>query len=133
PVPETRHRAAAADAPDVRPPGEAVDPAALRHIADDDRSPTPDLDDAARRSVFGREVSLLVVSASIASFMYCLREQKRRTQRLVELNHRRLARRLLQQVQERLRAVVRLHWASGDTDDRNAGARPPAPAQIIGQ
>src|SRR3954452_11846610 len=63
-VGEAGHRAADADAPDVRAPTDAVDPTALGDVALHDRSPAPELHDALRRPVLRREVALLVVAGA---------------------------------------------------------------------
>ena len=51
------HRAADADAADVRAAADAAHPAALGHVAIDDRAPAPDLHLHLRRVVVGREVA----------------------------------------------------------------------------
>src|SRR3954451_2269908 len=83
-VRETRHRAADADAADVRAAADAVDPSALRHVALDDGTPAAQLDDALRRAVLRREVALLVVARAVAAFVDGGPEQPGRAQRLVE-------------------------------------------------
>src|SRR3954471_755852 len=64
-VREAGHRAADADSADVRAATNAVDPAALRHVAFHDRAPTAELHNAFRRPVLGREITLLVVTGSV--------------------------------------------------------------------
>src|ERR1700712_3548513 len=61
-VGEARHRAPDADAAHVRAAADAVDPAALRHVALDDRTPASELHDAFRRAVLSREITLLVIA-----------------------------------------------------------------------
>src|SRR3954465_9863537 len=64
-VREARHGAADADPADVRAAADAVDPAALRHVALDDRTPAAQLDQALRGAVLGGELALLVVAAAV--------------------------------------------------------------------
>src|SRR5689334_13018425 len=56
-VRETGHRAADADATDVRAAADTVDPAPFRHVALDDRAPTTKLHNAFRRAVLGSEIA----------------------------------------------------------------------------
>src|SRR4051812_36852349 len=77
-VGEARHRAADADAADVRAAADAVHPAALGHVAVDDRPPAADLHQALGRVVVLREVTLLVVAGAIAALVDGLAEQPRR-------------------------------------------------------
>ncbi len=58
---------------------------------------------------------LLVVAAAIASLVHRLAEQPGRPQRVVQRNHRRAAGRHVQQVEQRLRQVVRLRRDSPGT------------------
>ena len=82
-VGKARHRAADADAADVRAAADARHPAALADVALHDRAPASQLDDAERRAVFVGELRLLVVAAAVAAFVHRLPEQPRRPQRLV--------------------------------------------------
>src|SRR5262245_22886496 len=61
-VREAGHRTGDADAADVGTTADAVDPAALGHVAFDHRSPAAELDQAVRRPVLARELALLVVA-----------------------------------------------------------------------
>src|ERR1700757_4533655 len=60
-VREAGHRAADADAADVRAAAHAVDPAPLGHVALDHGTPAAQLDQALRRAVLGGEVTFFVV------------------------------------------------------------------------
>src|SRR4030081_2655391 len=87
-VRETGHRAADADAADIRAATYPVHPASLRHVAVDDRTPAPDLDEALRRVVVLGEVGLLVVARAVAALVHGLAEQPLRSELLVERDHR---------------------------------------------
>src|SRR6478609_6690321 len=69
-VREAGHRAADADAADVRAAADAVDPPALGHVALHDRSPASELHQALGGSVFDREVALLVVARPVAALVH---------------------------------------------------------------
>ena len=58
------------------------------------------------------EVALLVVAGAVAALVHRLAEQPGRPQLLVERNHRRQPGRLVEQVEQRLHEVVRLHRAA---------------------
>src|SRR5581483_2015025 len=69
-VGESRHRARDADAAHVRAAADAVDPAALGHIALDHRPPAAELDQATRLAVFPGELALLVVAGPVAALVH---------------------------------------------------------------
>src|ERR1043165_3655296 len=73
-VREAGHRAADADAADVRAAADPGHPAALGHVAVDDRAPAADLHQALGRVVVGGEVALLVVAGAVAALMDGLAE-----------------------------------------------------------
>src|SRR3954462_5342635 len=87
-VREAGHRAADADAADVRAPADAVDPAALRHVALHDRAPATELDDALGRAVLRGEVALLVVAGAVAALVHRAAEQPGGPQGVVQRDHR---------------------------------------------
>src|SRR5262249_56969816 len=120
-VGEAGHGAGDADAADVRAAADAVDPAALGHVALDHRSPAAQLDQAAWRAVLAGEHALLVVAGPVAALVHGGLEQPARPESFVERDHRRLPGDLVQQVQDGLRQVVRVDGAAGDADDRQAG------------
>src|SRR5262249_37715748 len=66
-VGEARHRAADADAADVRAAPDAGHPAPLGDVAVDHRPPAADLHEALRRVVVLGEVALLVVARAVAA------------------------------------------------------------------
>src|SRR5215471_2139270 len=76
-VGEPRHRARDADPADVRAPADAVDPAALGHVALHDRPPAAQLDQALGRAVLGGELTLLVVAGPVAALVHGGAEQPR--------------------------------------------------------
>ena len=132
-VGEAGHRAGHADAAHVRAAAVAVDPAADRDVALDDRALAAELDQAAGVvAVLGREVALLGEAGAVAALAHGPPEQPLRPQRLVELRHRRQAGEVQRQVQQHLGHVVRLRRAAGDVDDRQAGRRLPVPAEVVG-
>src|SRR3954451_10186073 len=69
-VREAGHGAADADAADVGAAAHAVHPAALGHVAVDDRPPAADLHLALRRVVVAGEVALLVVGGAVAALVH---------------------------------------------------------------
>src|SRR6185312_1957403 len=71
---ESWHRAADANAADIRAAANASHPTPLRYVAVDHWPPAADFDQALRRTVFMREIALLVITSAIASFMHCLPE-----------------------------------------------------------
>src|SRR5579862_5146198 len=131
-VGEPGHRAGDADAADVRAPPYAVDPASLGHVALDYGAPAAQLDQALLRAVLAGEVALLVVPGPVAALVHGGLEQPPRPERLVERDHRRLPRDLVEQVQDRLGQVVRVDRAAGHADDREPGLGLPVPAQVVG-
>ena len=64
------------------------------------------------------EVALLVVAGAVAALVHGRAEQPLRPQRVVERDHRRLAGRLVQQVEDRLGQVVGVRRAARDAHDR---------------
>src|SRR5580692_6483443 len=68
-VREARHRAADANSADVWTSADSAHPTAFGYVTLDDGAPTPELDQTRRRVVFGCELSLLVVSGAVASFV----------------------------------------------------------------
>src|ERR1700726_4636773 len=71
-VREPRHRAADANPTDIRATANAGHPAAFRHVAVHNRSPASDFHQAFRRTVFAREIALLIVTGAVTTFMHCL-------------------------------------------------------------
>src|SRR6516225_3195718 len=130
-VREAGHRARDADAADVGAAADAIDPAALGHVALDHRPPAAELDQAAGRAVLAGELALLVVAGAVAALMHGGLEQPARAQRLVQRDHRRLPGYLVQQVQDGLGQVVRVDRAAGDADDRQSGLGLPVPAEVV--
>src|SRR5882757_5065662 len=74
-VGEAGHGAADADAADVGAAADAVDPAALGHVALDHGSPAPQLDQAGGLPVLGGELALLVVAAPVTALVHGGAEQ----------------------------------------------------------
>src|SRR4051794_15897045 len=132
-VGEARHRAADADAADVRAAADARHPAALGDVAVDHRPPAADLHEALRRVVVVGEVALLVVARAVAALVDRLAEDPLRAQLVVERDDRGEARRLVEQPDERLHEVLRLHRAAGDVDDRQVAGRAEVPAEVVGE
>src|SRR3954447_7464439 len=132
-VGEARHRAADADAADVRAAADPGHPAALGNVAVDDGAPAADLHEALGRVVVVGEVALLVVARAVAALVHGLAEQPLRAQLLVERDHGRQAGRLVEQPDERLHEVLGLHRAAGDVDDRQVAGRPEVPAEVVGE
>src|SRR5690349_2814499 len=68
-VREAGHRAADANAADVRATADAAHPPALGDVAIDYGPPAAEFDDALRRAVFVREIALLVIARAVAAFV----------------------------------------------------------------
>jgi hypothetical protein len=125
----------AADAPPAHrgTAADPVDPAALADVALHHGAPAAELDDALERAILGGEIGLLVVAGPVAALVQGLAEQPARPALLVQRDGRRLAGGLVEQVQQRLQHVVRLHRTARHVD--NVVARTarglPAPAQVI--
>src|SRR3954452_1221144 len=132
-VGEARHRAADADAAHVRAAADARHPAALRDVAVDHGTPAADLHEALRRVVVVGEVALLVVARAVAPLVHRLAEQPLRAELVVERDHGRQAGRLVEQPDERLHEVLRLHGAAGHVDDRQVAGRAEVPAEGGGE
>src|SRR5215218_10754092 len=81
-VREAGHRAADADAADVRAAADPGHPAALGHVAVHDRPPAADLHLALGRVVVVGEVALLVVAGAVAALVDGLAEDPLGPQRL---------------------------------------------------
>src|ERR1051325_3456776 len=131
-VGEAGHRAPDADAADVGTAADAVHPSALGDVAADDGAPAADLHETLRRAVLVREVALLVVAGTIASFVHRAAEQPGGAEVFIQRNDRRLSTELIKQIQERLGHVVRLDRAAGHAHDRQAGFALPRPSEIVG-
>src|SRR5450755_588993 len=133
-VREAGHRAGHADTADVRAAADAVDPAAIRHVALDHGSLAAELDQAAVIvSVLGRVLALLGEPGPVAALTDGAPEQPLGPQRLVELRRRSQAGEVQGEVEEHLGHVVGLRRAAWDAHDRQAGLGLPAPAQVVGQ
>src|ERR1700730_4324701 len=74
-VRKARHRATDADASHVWAPANACHPAALWHVAVDNRSPAAEFHDALRGTVDFRKIPLLVITGSVTSVMDGLPEK----------------------------------------------------------
>src|SRR4051794_18812160 len=132
-VGEARHRAADADAAHVRAAADARHPAALRDVAVDHGTPAADLHEALRRVVVVGEVALLVVARAVAPLVHRLAEQPLRAELVVERDDGRQAGRLVEQPDERLHEVLRLHRAAGHVDDRQVAGGAEVPPEVVGQ
>src|SRR3954467_896478 len=132
-VGEAGHRAADADAAHVRAAADAGHPAALGDVAVDHRPPAADLHEALGRVVVGGEVALLVVAGAVAALVHGLAEQPLRAQLRVQRDHRRQPGRLVEQPDERLHEVLRLHRAAGHVDDRQVAGGAEVPPEVVGQ
>src|SRR5580658_6935835 len=116
-VRETRHRAADTDAADVRATADAGHPSALRNVAVDNRPPATELDQASRRVVVAREITLLIRRSTVAAVVDGVAEQPLRTQLIVERGDRREPGNHVEQVQQRLHEVVGLYRTTGHVDN----------------
>src|ERR1700752_1517886 len=106
-VRKSGHRAADANAADVRTATESCHPPTLRNVAIDNRSPAAEFDQASRRAVLARKFALFVITAAIASFVNSLSEQPRRSACFIERNHRRKTSSDIKQVKHGFHEVVR--------------------------
>src|SRR5262245_55374552 len=118
-VREAGHRAADADASDIRTTADASHPPALCHVAVDNRTPTAELHDALWRSVVIGEIALFVVTRAVAPFVYSLAKQPRGSQVVIKGNQRSQCRRLIEKIKQRLHEVVGLNGTSGYVYDWN--------------
>src|SRR5580704_10007190 len=132
-VGKARHGAADADAAHVGAASDSRHPAALRNVAVHHRPPASQLHDALGRTVHFGEITLLVIAGAIAAFVNRLAEQPRRAQLIVERNHGRKSRHLIEQVEDGLHKVVGLHRASRNIHDGQPSLGPPIPAEVIRQ
>ena len=128
---KARHRASNANAPHVRATANPAHPSSLAHVALHYRTPASELHNALWRSIFFSKFALLVISAAITSLMQRRAKQPRRTERLIERNHRCAPTRHIQKIENRLHHVVRLRRTPRDTHDRNSRRRLPLPTQIV--
>src|SRR5580658_6560514 len=132
-VGKSRHGASNADSPHIRTAANARHPAALRHVAVHYRSPASELHDAFRRAIHFREIALLVIAGPVATVMHGASKQPGRTQFIVQRNHRRQPRHLIQKVEHGLHKIVRLHRTSRHVHNRQPSLRFPIPSEVIGQ
>ena len=132
-VGKSGHGAADADAADVRAAADAAHPAALADVALHHRPPAAELHDARLRAEFVGEIALLIIAAAIAALVQRFGKKPCRPQKLVERNHRRAARGLAQQIEQRLHEIIGLNRTARHVDDRDARLRFPLPAEIIGK
>src|SRR5438094_6160652 len=105
-VGEARHGAADADATHVGAAAHTVDPAPLRHVALDHRTPAAQLHQALGGAVLGGELALLVVPGPVAPLVHGGAEEPLRAEGLVERDHGGRPGGLVEQVQDRLGQVV---------------------------
>src|SRR5262249_12223180 len=71
-VREARHRAANANAADIRATAKAVHPSTLGDVAIHNRPPAADFDETFGGAVFPGEVALLVITGAVATFVHGL-------------------------------------------------------------
>src|SRR3984957_19518869 len=119
-VGESRHGATNTDAAHVRAAADAGHPSPLRNVTVNDRTPTSKLHDAFGRAVDLREITLLVIAGAVATFVDGPAKQPRWTQLIVQRNHGRQARNLVEEIEYGLHKVVRLHWTSRHIHDRQS-------------
>src|ERR1700683_1313452 len=122
---ESRHGAADADSADVGTYADPPHPSALGHVAVHHRTPAAEFDQAFGLTIFRGEFALLVITAAIAAFVHGLAEEPGGSQLIVEWNHRREARDLIEQIEQRFHHVVGLHGAAGPIHDGPARLRFP--------
>src|SRR5580700_4891995 len=132
-VGKSRHGATNTNAAHVRAAADAGHPSPLRNITINHRTPTSKLHDAFGRAVDLREITLLVIAGAVATFVDGPAEQPRWTQLIVERNHGRQTRNLVEEIEYGLHKVVRLHGTSGHVHDRQSSLGPPIPAKIVCQ
>src|SRR3984893_2450980 len=96
---ETRHRATDANTSNVWAAADSSHPSALSDIALHHRTPAAQLHNAGRRSIFFRELGLLVIAPAIASFVHRCSKEPCRTQGIVQRNHRGSLRRHVEQIE----------------------------------
>src|SRR5271163_3468835 len=94
-----RHGAADADAANVRTTANTGHPTTLGYVAVHHGSPAAQLHDALRRTIDFREVALLVIAGAVAAVVYGLAKQPGRPELIVERNHRRQPRYLIEEIQ----------------------------------
>ena len=114
-------------------PPDSSHPSALSNIALHHRSPAPEFHDARRRSIFVRELCLFVISAPITTLVHGRPKKPRRSQSIVQRNHRSSPGGHVQQIQQNFHKIVRLHRASRNANDGNVRARLPIPTEVIRQ
>src|SRR6185312_2803182 len=88
---------------------------------------------AGRRVVAGREVRLLVVAASVAPLVHRHPEQPARAPHVVQGDHRGVAARLAQQIEQGVHEVVGLYRTPGDVHDGDACSRYETISQVVGE
>src|SRR5919198_2535315 len=132
-VGKSGHGAADTDAAHIGASTDATHPAALGDVAVDHGAPASHLHQTFRGAVFDAEIVLLVVGSAVAAFMNRFAEQPGGAQLLIQWDHGRQTRRLIEQVEQGLHKVVGLHWTAWNVDDWQAGLGTPPPAQIVGQ
>src|ERR1051326_4418685 len=108
------HGTCDANAADIRTATDPVHPTALGHVAIHYRSPTADLHQTFGRAVLVREIALLVIRPAVAALVNGLAEQPGGPQIFIQRNHGRETRHLIEQIQQRLHHIVRLHRATRD-------------------
>src|SRR4029079_9346702 len=110
----------------------AIYPSPLAHIALHHRPPAPEFPNALPRPILFGELRLLVISTTVTALMHGFSEQPLRTHRAIEWNHRGPPGCHIQEIEQRLGKVVRLHRTSRNTNNWNSCIRFPFPTQIIG-
>src|SRR5205814_6331785 len=124
------HRAANTDAADVRTSADTCHPTPFRNIAVHYRTPATHFDEALGSAISVRELSLLVITASIASFVHRCPEEPLGPELIVKRDHGRASRHLIKQIEQRLHEVVGLHRTAWDIYNGQPRFGLPVPAQI---
>src|SRR6185437_118723 len=117
---ESRHGTADADAADIGTATYPIHPSPFADIALHHWPPAAQLHNACRRSVFFGKVGLLVIAAAVTTLVQRLGKEPRGTKRAVNRNRSCRTGCLAKQIQQDLHHVVRLHWASGHTNNGDA-------------
>src|SRR5580700_814001 len=132
-VREAGHCAPDANAAHVGTAADTGHPSAFGYVAINNRPPAAELDDALGRAIARCEVTLLVISGTVATVMNGPAEKPRGPQLFVKGNHGRQPRNLVKKVEHSFHEVVRLHRAPRNIDNGKAGLRFPVPAKIISE
>src|SRR5450432_1624105 len=130
-VREARHRAADTDATNVGATTYTCHPSAFGHVALHNWPPASQFHKALGRIIRSSKIAYFVVACTITSLMYRVAEEPGWSMGVIQGNHGRHARYLVEQIEKGFHKIVWLYRTSWDADNRNTSRGLPVPAKVV--